>query len=53
MKTGVDGLEGQRPRLTHFSATGSAESLSDTTLGKLTTERLKQVLTEFTELTEL
>jgi hypothetical protein len=25
MKTGVDSLEGQRPRLTHFSATGSAE----------------------------
>ncbi len=25
MKTGVDGLEGQRPRLNHFSITGEAE----------------------------
>jgi hypothetical protein len=25
MKTGVDGLEGQRPRLTHFSTTSGAE----------------------------
>ena len=25
MKTGVDGLEGQRPRLTYFSTTGGAE----------------------------
>jgi hypothetical protein len=25
MKTAFDGIEGQRPRLTHFSATGSAE----------------------------
>ena len=33
MKTGVDDMEGQRPRLTHFSATGGAESLSDTTPG--------------------
>jgi hypothetical protein len=24
MKRGVNGLEGQRPRLTHFSATGGA-----------------------------
>jgi hypothetical protein len=53
MKTGVDGLEGQRPRLTHFSATGSAESLSDTTLGEFTTERLKKVWTELTEFSEL
>ena len=27
----VDCLEGQRPRLTHFSTTGEAESLSDST----------------------
>jgi hypothetical protein len=50
---GYDGLEGQRPRLTHFSATGSAESLSDTTLRKLTTERLKKVWTKLTEFSEL
>jgi hypothetical protein len=32
---------------------GCVKSLSDTTLRKLTTERLKKVWTEFTELTEL
>jgi len=53
MKRGVNGLEGQRPRLTHFSTTGGAESLSDRTLVEFTTERLKQVWTEFSEFSEL
>jgi hypothetical protein len=38
MKTGFDCLEGQRPRLTHFSSAGGAESLSDTTPAEFTTE---------------
>jgi hypothetical protein len=50
---GYDGLEGQRPRLTHFSATAARKSLSDTTLGELTTERLKKVWTKLTEFSEL
>jgi len=37
----------------HFSATGSAESLSDTPLGEFTTERLKKVWTKLTEFSEL
>jgi hypothetical protein len=53
VKTGIDCLEGQRPRLTHFSATGGADFLSDRTLVEFTTERLKQVWTEFTEFSEL
>jgi hypothetical protein len=52
MNTAFDGMEGQRPRLTHFSATAVRKSLSDTTSREFTTERLKKVLTEFTELTE-
>jgi hypothetical protein len=35
---GYDGLEGQRPRLTHFSSTAVRKSLSDTTPRELTTE---------------
>jgi hypothetical protein len=40
-------------RLTHFSATGSAEIAFRQHSGELTTQRLKKVWTEFTELTEL
>jgi hypothetical protein len=53
MKRGVNGLEGQRPHLTRNSTTGEAEFLSDRTLVEFTTERLKQVWTEFTEFSEL
>ena len=35
---GLDCLEGQRPRLPHFSTTGGVESLSDTTPAEFTTE---------------
>ena len=36
MNKAFDGMEGQRPRLTHFSTTGGAESLSDGTANQTT-----------------
>gem|GEM_PF-5049046 len=38
MKTGVDDIEGQRPRLTHFSATAARNRFQTQLQGELTTQ---------------